>query len=112
MASDLVVALEQAVAGGAPLFGCNHYAPAGQRQRLRLTAGGHHPLDEPVAASGRRLPQARQTYTSLGLQPGACWGFSHGVNENHVAVGVTGWHSRLPAAEAGLTGTDLTRLAL
>jgi hypothetical protein len=34
------------------------------------------------------------------------------VNDNHVAVGVTGWHSRLPAVGGGLTGTDLTRLVL
>ncbi len=48
----------------------------------------------------------------LGHQPAGRWGFVHGVNENQVAIGVTGWHSRLPAVGGGVTGTDLTRLAL
>jgi hypothetical protein len=112
MASDLVVALGQAAVNGTPIFGANHYAPRGRRQRLHLSAGAHHPPDELVPIPGRRLPQARQTCTALGCQPEGSWGFVHGVNESHVAVGVTGWHSRLPAAEGGLCGTDLTRLAL
>src|SRR5581483_4207307 len=41
------------------------------------------------------LPQARQTWTVLGQQPAGCWGFTHGLNEHQVAVGVTGWYSRL-----------------
>jgi hypothetical protein len=112
MASDLVMALGQATAHGATLFGANYYANPDERQHLRLIAGGNHPADELVRTTYVRLPQARQTYTVLGCQPGAAWGFAHGVNENHVALGVTRWHSRLPAIGGGLAGTDLARLAL
>jgi secernin len=106
----MVVALGRAAVGATTLFGANHYHE--QRQRVQRITGGHHPADEHVRAAYLRLPQARETYRVLGQQPERCWGFTSGVNENHVAVGVTGWHSRLPAVGGGLTGTDLTRLTL
>lgn len=112
MASDLVVALGQATVNRCTLFAANHYCRATQRQRLHRIGGGPHPPDEFVRVAYVRLPQARQTYSVLGLQPDDSWGFTHGINENHVAIGVTGWHSRLPAVGGGLTGTDLARLAL
>jgi hypothetical protein len=112
MASDLVVALGQATVNGCTLFAANHYGRAADRQRLQRFDGGPHPPDEFVRVAYVRLPQARQTYAVLGLQPDNGWGFTHGINENHVAVGVSGWHSRLPAVGGGLTGTDLARLAL
>jgi hypothetical protein len=112
MASDLVVALGQATVSGNTLFAANSYGQATQRHRLQLTSGGPHAPDEFVRVAYVRLPQARQTYSVLGHQPDGSWGFTHGVNENHVALGVTGWHSRLPAVGGGLTGTDLARLAL
>jgi hypothetical protein len=112
MASDLFVALGQATANRSTLFAANHYARASQRQRLQLVPGGQHPPDEFVRVAYIRLPQARQTCTVLGQQPDGCWGFTHGINEHGVAVGVTGWHSRLPVVGGGLTGTDLARLAL
>jgi len=112
MASDLVVALGQATVSGTTLIGCKGHARRGQRQRLQLLAGGNHPPDDSVRATYLRLPQARQTYAVLGCQPEGTWGFADGVNEHHVAVGVAGWHSRLPAVGGGLTGTDLARLAL
>ena len=112
MASDLVVALGQATVNGSTLFAANHYCRASQRQRLQRVAGGPHPPDEFVRVAYVRLPQAKHTCTVLGQQPDDCWGFTHGINENHVAVGVTGWHSRLPAVGGGLTGTDLARLTL
>jgi hypothetical protein len=112
MASDLLVALGEAAVGGVTLFGANHYAPLECRARLTRVAGGTHPLDEAVRATYIRLPQVRQTCAAVGCQCGDAWGFVHGVNENQVAIGVTGWHSRLPAIGGGLTGSDLTRLAL
>jgi hypothetical protein len=112
MASDLVVALGPATVHRLTLFGANHYGHAEQRQQLRLIEGGAHPPDEHLRLTYLRLPQARQTRTVLGQQPEGRWGFVHGVNENQVAIGVTGWHSRLPAVGGGLTGSDLTRLAL
>jgi hypothetical protein len=112
MASDLVVALGQATVHGSTLFGSNCHADPDQRQRLRRIAGGSHPLDEPVRTTYLRLPQVRQTQTILGHQSEGDWGFTHGLNESHVAIGVTSWHSRMPALGGALTGTDLSRLAL
>jgi secernin len=112
MASDLVVALGEAAVNRQTLFGANHYARSHQRQHIRLTAGGSHPPDEHLRVAYLRLPQARQTYTVLGQQPEGSWGFVHGINENQVAIGVSRWYSRLPAVGGGLTGSDLTRLAL
>jgi secernin len=112
MASDLVVALGRAAVDGITLFAANHYGRLEQSQELRVLAGGTHPLDEHVRTTYLRLPQARRTYTVLGQQPEGSWGLVHGVNENHVAIGLTGWHSRMPGVGGGLSGTDLTRLAL
>jgi hypothetical protein len=112
MASDLLVALPQATIHKNTLFGANGYGRSDRRQQLRRIAAGVHPADEPVRTTYVRLPQVRQTYALLGCQPEDNWGFTHGVNENHVAIGVTGWHSRLPSVGGGLTGTDVARLAL
>jgi hypothetical protein len=112
MASDLVVAVGRTAVNGTTLFGANHYGRLNQRHQMRVLAGGAHSPDEHVRATYLRLPQARQTYTVLGQQPEDCWGLVHGVNENHVGIGVTGWHSRIHPIGGGLTGTDLTRLAL
>src|SRR5580698_6680999 len=106
MASDLLVALPQATVQKNTLFGANEYS-RGQRHQLRCLAAGQHPADESVRATYVRLPQIRNTCAVLGCQPERSWGFTHGANENHVAVGVTGWHSRLPAIGGGLTGPDL-----
>jgi hypothetical protein len=112
MATDLVVALGRATVNSTTLFGADHWGRPQQRQSLQLIAAGDHPPDEHVRAMYIRLPQARHTYRVLGHRSGEAWGFTHGVNENQVAVGVTGWHSRLPAVGGGLCGTDLARLAL
>jgi hypothetical protein len=65
-------------------------------------------------AAGERLrtpnlevPQARQTYTTLGSQPAGAWGYSHGVNEHQVAAGC----AALKAEDAPV-GPDLVRLIL
>lgn len=110
MASDLAVALGKSAVSGTTLFGSNSYAPSAQR--LRLVPGRSHPLDEAVRTGCHKLPQARQTYTVLGTQTDGGWGFGQGLNEHHVALGATRWHSRLPVVEGGLTGSELVRLAL
>jgi hypothetical protein len=112
MASDMVVALGQAAVNGTALFGADCYARPTFRHRLNLTPGRAHPLDEVVRTTYLRRPPARQTCSVLGCRLDDCWGFCHAVNEHHVASGVTGWHSRVPLAETGLTDTELTRLAL
>lgn len=111
MGSDMLVALGPASVNGLTLFGLNHHA-AERTHHLRLVAGGDHAPDAALNLSGLTLPQARQTCAVLGWQPAGTWGFTHGVNEHRVAVGISTWNSRLPRQPSGLTGAELARLAL
>jgi secernin len=112
MGSDMIVALKEASANGTPLFGLNHHAAAGLRHAVQMVPGQMHDPGYVIHASNLELPQARQTYTVLGIQPIGQWGFTHGVNEHRVALGVTQWQSRLQSGPATLGGPDLVRLAL
>lgn len=110
--SDMVVALKEASAHGTTLFGLNHHAPASTLSAVRRLPGRICDAGEMVHTPTLALLQARQTFTVLGVQPIGTWGFSHGVNEHQVAVGITDWKSRLTDGSAALTGPDLVRLAL
>ena len=112
MGSDMVVALKQASANGATLFGLNHHAAVDQRHAVRWVPGQMHIPGEISLSATLKVPQARQTYAVLGIQPIGEWGFTHGVNEHKVTAGVTQWRSRLPVEQAALSGHDLVRLAL
>jgi dipeptidase len=112
MSSDMMVALDRACVHGNTLFGLNHHAEEGAPLWLRRFEGAAHSLEEKIPLSHLTLPQARQTWTVLGQQPEGSWGLTHGLNEHQVAIGVTGWQSRLPRTESGLTGCELVRLAL
>ncbi len=112
MGSDMLVALKEASADGTTLFGVNHHAAANERHTLQVVHGSMHDTGAVVALGGSNVPQARQTYASLGVQPTGQWGFVHGVNEHRVAVGVTAWRSRLIGGPAPLAGVELVRLAL
>ena len=112
MGSDLVVALKEASANGTTLIGLNHHAAPAQRHALQMVHGQMHEPGAVVPRADLALPQARQTYAVLGVQPIGQWGFAYGVNEHRVAVGVTGWKSRLTGGPAMLGGFDMVRLAL
>ncbi len=112
MASDAMVALGRATADGSTLFAQNSHRPSRECQVLRRVAGGPHACGEKVQTQCLELPQARQTHTVLGSQPGGYWGFTHGVNERGVAVGRTTLHSKLQSPAPALFGTDLVRLVL
>jgi secernin len=112
MASDMIVALKDASAHGTTLFGLNHYAASNLRQSVQMLPGKLHDPGETSQTCSLEVPQARQTYAVLGLQPMDTWGFTHGVNEHRVAIGVTAWQSRLPHVLATLDGPDLVRLTL
>jgi hypothetical protein len=112
MGSDMVVALKEASANGSTLFGLNYHAPSSQRLAVVMVSGQMHDPGDVSHLSRLAVPQARQTYAVLGLQPVGQWGFRHGVNEHRVAIGVTQWQSRLASGTATLSGPDLVRLAL
>jgi hypothetical protein len=112
MGSDMVVALKDASANETTLVGLNHHALPAQRHSVQLVPGHFHEPGQIVPIANLALPQARQTYTVLGLQAQGEWGFEYGVNEHRVSVGATAWHSRIKDRPASLTGADLVRLAL
>ncbi len=112
MGSDMVVALQEASANGTTLFGLNHHAPPNLRHALHLVPGQLYDAGEFAHASALHVPQARQTYAVLGMQPIGHWGYTHGVNEHRVALGITEWQSRLKGPQGGLDGLELVRLAL
>lgn len=112
MGSDMIVALGRATVQPATLFGLNSHRPPQEQQRIVLRAGEQHAPGEMILAQHVRLPQARQTWTTLGCQPENCWGYLYGVNEHQVAVGFSHWGSRLSSERIGLLGTDLVRVTL
>jgi hypothetical protein len=112
MGSDMLVALKEASADGSTLFGLNHHAAAAERHAVQMVHGQMHDTGAVIALGGIDIPQARQTFSALGVQPTGQWGFVYGVNEHRVAVGVTAWRSRLKGGPAPLAGADLVRLAL
>lgn len=112
MGSDMIVALKEACANGNTLFGLNLHAPPTRRHSVVVSGGQLHEAGETVSIGERRLPQPKQTYSVVGLQPAGQWGFVHGVNEHRVAAGVTSWQSRITAAPGEFDGIELVRLAL
>ncbi|MBI1829820.1 MAG: hypothetical protein HYR84_00050, partial [Planctomycetes bacterium] len=112
MGSDMIVALKEGSATGTTLFGLNDYAGPDARHSIQINPGVMHDPGEILHAGLIEVPQVRQTFAVLGLQPVGQWGFTHGVNENRVSIGVTEWRSRLSGERTSLTGLDLVRLAL
>ncbi|MBM3996534.1 MAG: hypothetical protein FJ303_20635 [Planctomycetes bacterium] len=112
MGSDMIVALKEASANGTTLFGLNHHAEPDARHSVQVNPGQMHDPGEMLHVGLIEIPQVRQTNSVLGLQRVGQWGFTHGINEHRVAIGVTGWHSRLASNGTSLTGDDLVRLAL
>ena len=112
MGSDMVVALIEASANRTTLFGLNHHAAPGQRLSVQVATGQMHDLGEVTPTCALHVPQARQTFSVLGMQPLGQWGFVHGVNEKRVAIGMTDWQSRLDKGPQALGGPELVRLTL
>ncbi len=112
MGCDMMLACDTATAARHTLLGINLFDAGRQRLHLLSVSAANHPLDALVQTSQLELPQARQTSAVLGIQPDDAWGFLFGCNDQRVAGGVARWRSRLPPSGPGLTGPELTRLAL
>jgi hypothetical protein len=112
MGCDMLVARGLATVAGQSLFGLNLFHTSGQRLELRHIPASYHSPDETVPTRQGKLPQVRETCAVLGAHTDVGWGLTFGVSERRVAVGVARWRSRFDAAPAGLTGAELTRLAL
>ena len=58
------------------------------------------------------IPQVEQTAAVIGSRPHWLWGFEHGVNEHHVAIGNELVFTKEALGPIGLLGMDLVRLGL
>lgn len=117
---DTVVALRDATASGAVLFGKNSDRPAGEAQPLRRQPSRE--AGAPLRLAYVSLDDA-PAYAHVGSAPFWCWGYEIGVNEHRVAIGNEALFTR-PWAEAvscerkgkanptGLLGMELVRLGL
>ncbi len=112
MGCDMMLALAPATAERHTLLGLNLHGAGSPRLRLQHVPAAHHPHDDVIRTTQLELPQARHTCAALGVQPEGVWGFVFGCNEHRLAVGVARWRSRLTSDQPGLTGPELTRLAL
>src|SRR5262245_11796302 len=112
MGGDMVAALGRATVDGHTLFGHNCRRPGGDVLLLHRSIGRDHAPEEKLETSGGIVPQARQTFTAVGVQSTGRWGYHHGVNVWGVAAGCTMLRTRLACGSAGLHGTDLVRLVL
>jgi secernin len=112
MECDVVVALGRATVDGHTLFGQNSNRPAGASQPLYRSVGREFAAGEKTRTQFRDLPQARRTHSVLGSRPEGWWGYSHGINDQGLAIGCGALNYKLRCSEPGLTGGDLVRLGL
>jgi secernin len=110
MGGDMVAAVGSATTDGLTLFG--HSALSTVPLGLVQEPGRLHAPGEQVRTTFLDIPQARETYATLGARPAGAWGYAHGVNSYGLAVGCTRLRSTLRLDAPGLTGPDLVRLAL
>jgi dipeptidase len=111
---DCVVALAQATARRATLFGKNSDRERDESQPLRALPRAEHARDARVQCTYIEVPQIRETAAVLGTGPSWCWGLEQGVNEHGVLIGNESvfTHEELELPPEGLLGMDLLRLAL
>lgn len=110
---DTVVALGNATADGAVIFGKNSDREPNEAQYLvRIPAAGHAP-GAMVKCTYLEIPQVERTFEVVLSKPFWIWGAEMGVNEHGVAIGNEAVFTRAPREKGpALTGMDLLRLAL
>lgn len=109
---DTFVALSPATADGSVVFGKNSDRPAGERQDVRLFAGGRHPPGTRLRSTYVEIPQAPRTFATLLSKIDWMWGAEMGANERGVVIGNEAVWTREPAGPPALLGMDLVRLGL
>jgi len=110
---DTVVALPEATADGAVLFGKNSDRERNEAQSVEFVPRAEHAPGAKVACTYIAIPQARRTHAALLCRPFWMWGAEMGANEHGVVIGNEAVHARTPPQEEpALIGMDLLRLAL
>jgi secernin len=120
---DTWVALADATATGQVIFAKNSDRPIFDCQPLTLHPRAKWPKGATLELEHVVIPQAEETYATLGSGPYWCWGYEEGINEHRVAIGNEAIYTRTfreqadahragQAVELGLLGMDLIRLVL
>jgi secernin len=120
---DTWVALGDVTRDGLTIFAKNSDRPIFDCQPLVLAPRATWPAGATLQLEYRAIPQAAQTYATLGAGPYWCWGYESGINEHGVAIGNEAIFTRTfreaaatlragQPADLGLLGMDLVRLAL
>jgi len=122
-ACDTWVALSNATSLGFTILAKNSDRPKFDCQPLVFYPRKKWPAGAELNLGRITIPQAEETYATIGSSPYWCWGYEEGINEFAVAIGNEGiWTKPLTEAiesykkgqgpEIGPTGMDLLRLGL
>lgn len=106
------MALGPATRDGVTVFGKNSDRPPDECQRLVQVPRRRYADGSALRCQYVTIPQVRETAALVGSQPHWLWGFEHGVNEHHVAIGNETVFAKEPLGPHGLLGMDLVRLGL
>jgi secernin len=120
---DNFVVLGNASSTGAVMLSKNSDRPVYDSQPLMNVARRKHPAGEKLQLAYVSIPEAEETYATIGSAPYWCWGYEEGMNEHGVAIGNEAIFTKDLAAdiaaqkagngpEKGLLGMELLRLGL
>ena len=120
---DNFVVLGDASSSGAVMLGKNSDRPVYDSQPLVHASRRKHPAGEKLQLAYVSIPEAEETYATIGSGPYWCWGYEEGMNEDGVAIGNEAIFTKDLAAdiaaqrmgkgpEKGLLGMELLRLGL
>ncbi|GAB4383184.1 MAG: hypothetical protein Kow00121_44650 [Elainellaceae cyanobacterium] len=109
---DTFVALPNATATGAVIFGKNSDRPQGEIQDVVTIPAQTYAPDQQLQCTYLQIPQVERTYAVILSKPQWMWGAEMGANEQGVVIGNEAVWTTQPYAETGLLGMDLVRLGL
>lgn len=120
---DTWAALTDATRDGHVILGKNSDRPIFDCQPLVRYERRTWPAGSRLRLEHVEIPQATETYTTLGSSPYWCWGYEEGINEHGVTIGNEAIHTKPfrhaaqsyptdASVQLGLLGMDLIRLGL
>jgi secernin len=123
LSCDTMVAMPDATTTGTTVLGKNSDRPVFDCQPLVRYPRQKHASESSIQLEYQTIPQARETYATIGSSPYWCWGYEEGINEFGVAIGNEAIFTKTFAVavaaskqgkppELGLLGMDLLRLGL
>ncbi|MHC4218268.1 MAG: hypothetical protein ACYSU7_07395, partial [Planctomycetota bacterium] len=92
---DTWVALSDVTASGMTIFAKNSDRPVFDCQPLYFHPRQTWPTGAVIDLGRTTVPQAPETYATIGSSPYWCWGYEEGMNEFGVAIGNEGIWTRV-----------------